>query len=81
VPTNKESVAPLDLPPTSENSFGRNLWPYVRRWSSQVAFTAQTHSTRVALIPVPCQQPISTAETVRAMVVSGWKDLALAATP
>ena len=76
VPTNKELVAPLDLPPTSENSFGRNLWPYVRRWSSQVAFTAQTHSTRVAVIPVPSQQPISTAETVRAMVVSGWKDTA-----
>ena len=73
-PINHETVAPPDLPTVSQNNFGRILWPYVRRWSSQVAYTAQTHASRGVIIPILAKEPISTAENIRAFAVSGWKD-------
>jgi hypothetical protein len=73
-PPNNASAAPPDLPPASQSTFGRILWPYVRRWTSQVAYAAHTHAAREAMIPISCNQPTSTAETIHAFVVSGWKD-------
>jgi hypothetical protein len=78
-PINHETVAPPDLPTVSQNNFGRILWPYVRRWSSQVAYTAQAHASRGVIIPILPKGPISTAENIRAFAVSGWKDADVAA--
>lgn len=80
-PPNRASVIPADLPPASRNTFGWNLWPYVRRWTDQVAYTAQAHSTMGTVIPVTCEQPISAAERIRAFVVSGWKPESISTAP
>ncbi len=80
-PPNRAAVIPEDLPPASRNSFGWNLWPYVRRWTDQVAYTAQAHSTMGTVIPVTSKQPISVAERIKAFVVSGWKQESIPTTP
>jgi hypothetical protein len=76
---NRETVAPADLPPVGQNGFRRILWPYVRLWASQVAYTAQAHAVRSSIITIPLSQPSSTTENIRAMVVSGWNDKSVAA--
>jgi hypothetical protein len=81
VPPTHAADFPPDLPIASQNSFGWILWPYVRRWTDQVAYTAQVHSAHGTLIPIRGEDPTSNAERIRAAVVSGWKDGSIAAPP
>jgi hypothetical protein len=77
--TNHGATQPPDLSPAPAGSSGWSLWPYVRRWTTQIAYAVQTHAARGQVISVPCAQPVSVAEDVHAIVVSGWKETELAA--
>ncbi len=64
--------APADLSPAPAGSSGWNLWPYMRRWMSQIAYAAQTQAAHGQVLTSPCSQPVCNAEQVNAVVVSGW---------
>jgi hypothetical protein len=79
--TNHGAVQPPDLAPAPAGTTDWSLWPYVRRWTQQVAYEVQTHALHGKVISVPCEQPVSVAEEVHAIVVSGWKETQVAAAP
>ena len=77
--TNRGAVPPTDLPAAPAHGSDWTLWPYVRRWTMQIAYTVQTHGAHGKVVPVHCGQSISVAEDVHAIVVNGWKDTQVAA--
>jgi hypothetical protein len=77
-PSHTESLPP-DLAPAPQTASRWQFIPYVARWTDQVAYTVQAHASRGMIIPVPCEQPVSEAESIRAFVVSGWKESTVAA--
>lgn len=77
--TNRTAAA-APLPAAPAGSSGWSLWPYVRRWTTEIAYTVQTHAAHGQVITVRSPQPISVAEDVHALVVSGWKETNVAAT-
>jgi hypothetical protein len=80
-PLDRGPSAPPDLAVAPKRSSGWSLWPYVRRWTTQIAYAVQTRAEHGKIISVKCGQPISTVENVHAVVVSGWKDNTVAALP
>ncbi len=79
--TNRGAAPPVDLPAAPAHGSDWTLWPYVRRWTMQIAYTVQTHGVHGKVVPVRCGQSISVAEDVHAIVVSGWKDTQVAVAP
>src|SRR4051794_2884305 len=75
------TAASAPLPAAPRGASGWSLWPYVRRWTTDIAYTVQTHAAHGQLIAVQSPQPISVAEDVHAIVVTGWKETKVAATP
>jgi hypothetical protein len=78
--TNRTAAA-ASLPVAPAGSSGWSLWPYVRRWTTEIAYTVQAHAAHGQIITVPAAQPINVAEDVHAIVVTGWKERNVAATP
>lgn len=78
-PLGHAPAEPPSLPPAPAGTSGWTLWGYMGRWTSQIAYTSQTHAEKGGVLEVPCTQPISVVENVRAVVVSGWKDATVAA--
>jgi hypothetical protein len=74
-------AAQRPLPAAPTGSSGWSLWPYVRRWTTEIAYTVQTHAAHGQVITVQSAQPISVAEDVHTIVVTGWKETNVAATP
>ena len=72
-PLNRGATEPLDLPPAPAGASGWNLWPYMRQWTVQIAYAVQTRAEHGKIISVSTDQPISSVENVRAVVVSGWR--------
>lgn len=72
---------PPDAPLAPKASTGWTLWPYVGRWRAQISYAVQTHAAHGKMITVQCEQAVSSAENVRMIVVSGWKDNQVAALP
>jgi hypothetical protein len=78
--TNRTAAA-ASLPVAPAGSSGWSLWPYVRRWTTEIAYTVQAHAAHGQIITVPAAQPINVAEDVHAIVVTGWKERNVATTP
>jgi hypothetical protein len=79
--TNPGAARLPELPVAPARSSGWCLWPYVRQWPQQIAYAVKTRGEHGKLISVRCEQPISIAENVRTIVVSGWKETNMAALP
>jgi uncharacterized membrane protein len=73
-PAKRPVTRPPDLPPAPNTTSGWILWPYLRSWTFQVAYAAQTHALHGVIISAPCPQPVSAVEKLNAFVVSGWRD-------
>jgi hypothetical protein len=77
-PQSHTESLPPDLAPAPQTASRWQFIPYSVRWTNQVAYTVQAHALRGMIIPVPCEQPVSEAERIRALVVSGWKEPTIA---
>jgi hypothetical protein len=77
-PLTRTESQPPDLAPAPQTASRWQLGPYIVRWTSQIAYAVQAHAVHGMIISVPCGQPVSEGERVRAFVVSGWKEAAVA---
>jgi hypothetical protein len=76
---NEETTFPPDLPRAPAGPTQWAFSSYLIRWTQQIAYVSQTHATKMFVLHLPCDQPLSEGENVHAIVLSGWKPATVAA--
>ena len=65
---------PPDLPPAPVGTSGWTLWRYLGTWRGQIAYAVQAHAQHGVILRLDSLQPVSSGETLKAMVVTGWRE-------